>query len=406
MTLHKKGLATALPTGSHPQIASGFALRALALLALCASACGGGPAQGGPGGPGGGSMPPMPVGMVTLAQKPVEQTTEFVASVKSRSSVTVQPQVDGIITRISVRSGNRVAAGATLFEIDSAQQQAAVASQQSMKAMRQAEVENARRQATRTKRLFEVGAASQRDAEDADTALKTAEAQLKAVDEQVRQQSAQLGYYKVTAPASGVVGDIPVHPGDRVTTATMLTTLDQNDALEIYVNVPVSQAPQLKVGLPVRIVDGGNILATNRITFVSPNVDDTTQTILAKATLVEGRGRFRPDQFVRAEIVWSSDPGLTIPLTAVIRVNGQYFAWIAESDGKGGLLATQRGIEVGDLIGNDYVVTKGLKPGEKLIVSGLQKIFADKSPVSEAPPEGAGEQKPEDTKKPEDSKVK
>lgn len=365
------------------------------LFGLFLVACGGAP-QGGPGGPGGG-MPPMPVGMVTLALKPVEQTTEFVASLKSRSSVTLQPQVDGLITRINVRSGDRVAAGATLFEIDSAQQQAAVSSQQSLRAVRQAEVENARRQATRTRRLFEVGASSERDAEDADTALKTAEAQLKAVEGQVLQQSAQLGYYRVRAPSQGIVGDIPVRPGDRVSPQTILTTVDQNDSLEIYVSVPVGQAPQLKVGLPVRIVDSGKVLATNKVTFVSPTVDEATQTVLAKATVIDGRGLFRPDQFVRAEIVWSADPGLTIPLTAVIRVNGQYFAWVAESDGKGGLLATQRGIEVGELIGNDYVLTKGLKPGEKLIVSGLQKIFADKSPVSEAPPEA---------KQPEDSKVK
>ncbi len=365
----------------------------LLLGGLIVVACGGAP-QDGSGGPGGG-MPPSAVEVVTLAEKPIEQTTEFVGSLKSRNSVTLQPQVDGIITRIHVRSGDRVAAGATLFEIDSAQQQAAVSSQQSMRAGRQAEVENARRQATRTRRLFEVGAASERDAEDADTALKTAEAQLKAVEGQVLQQSAQLGYYKVKAPSAGVIGDIPVRPGDRVTPQTMLTTVDQNDALEIYVSVPVGQAPRLKVGLPVRIVDGGKVLATNKVTFVSPTVDEATQTVLAKATLVDGRGQFRPDQFVRAEIVWSTDPGLTIPLTAVIRVNGQYFAWVAESDGKGGLVATQRGIEVGDLIGNDYVLTKGLRSGEKLIVSGLQKIFADKSPVSEAPPEAT---KPEATK--------
>jgi RND family efflux transporter MFP subunit len=367
----------------------------LFLGSLAVGGCGGAP-QGGPGGPGGG-MPPSAVEIVTLAEKPIEQTTEFVGSLKSRNSVTLQPQVDGIITRIHVRSGDRVAAGATLFQIDSAQQQAAVSSQQSMRAVRQAEVDNARRQATRTRRLFEIGAASERDAEEADTTLKTAEAQLKAVEGQVEQQNAQLGYYKVTAPAAGVIGDIPVRPGDRVTPQTMLTTVDQNDSLEIYVSVPVSQAPQLKVGLPVRIADGGKVLATNKVTFVSPTVDEATQTVLAKATLVDGRGRFRPDQFVRVEIVWSAEPGLTIPLTAVIRVNGQYFAWVAESDGKGGLLATQRGIEVGELIGNDYVLTNGLKPGEKLIVSGLQKIFADKSPVAEAPPEA---------KQPEDSKVK
>lgn len=398
MTLSEKAAASKDAAGKRVTRRAHDAKLPLILGALIVAACGGAP-QDGAGGQGGG-MPPSAVEMVTLAEKPVEQTTEFVASLKSRNSVTLHPQVDGIITRIHVRSGDRVAAGATLFEIDSAQQQAAVSSQQSMRAMRLAEVDNARRQATRTRRLFDVGAASERDAEDADTALKTAEAQLKAVEGQVLQQSAQLGYYKVKAPSSGVVGDIPVRPGDRVTPQTMLTTVDQNDALEIYVSVPVGQAPQLKVGLPVRIVDGGKVLATNKITFVSSTVDEATQTVLAKATLVDGRGQFRPDQFVRAEIVWSSDPGLTIPLTAVIRVNGQYFAWVAEGDGKGGLLATQRGIEVGELIGNDYVLTNGLKAGEKLIVSGLQKIFADKSPVSEAPPAGAvaGSPKPEESK--------
>ena len=381
--------------------------RAVFLAAALLAACGGAP-QGGPGGPGGG-MPPMAVETVTLVPRPVEQTTEFVATLKSRRSATIQPQVEGFITRIAVRSGDRVAMGATLFEVDSAPQQAMLSSQQSMRSMRDAEVEYARQQATRTRKLFEAGAASQRDAEEADTALRTSEAQLKAVEEQVQQQRAQLGYYKVTAPTAGVVGDIPVRVGDRVTNSTVLTTVDENDALEVYMSVPVAQAPGLKVGLPVRIVEGGNVLATNRITFVASSVDAGTQTVLAKASLVDGRGRFRPDQFVRAVIVWSSDPALTIPITAVNRVNGQYFAWVAEGDGKGGLFATQRGIQVGDLVGNDYVVISGLKPGEKLIVSGLQKLFADKSPVSEGPSRGAadGEKKPEATvdKKPE-SKVK
>jgi RND family efflux transporter MFP subunit len=375
---------------------------AFGILAAFLTACGGGAPQGGPGG--GGSMPPTPVGMVTLAPKPVEQTTEFVGALKSRSSSTIQPQVDGAVTKVAVRSGDRVAAGATLFEIDSATQTAIVGSQQSMRAMRQAELENARKQATRTRRLFEVGAASQRDADDADTALKTAEAALKAAEDQVRQQSAQLGYYKVTAPSSGVIGDIPVRVGDRVTSSTVLTTLDQNDALEIYFSVPVAQAPRLKVGLLVRIVDNGKTLATNRLTFVSPSVDEATQTVLAKATLVEGRGQYRPDQFVKTVVVWNSDPGLTIPITAVNRINGQYFAWVAESDSKGGLVAKQRAIEVGDLVGNDYIVLSGLKPGEKLIVSGLQKLFADNSPITEAPPDAPAAQSPGAAPKPEDKK--
>ena len=353
-----------------------------ALAVLFLSACGGGGQQGGAGGPGGpgGGMPPSAVEIVNLAPKPVEQTTEFVATLKSRRSSTIQPQVEGFITHIAVRSGERVAQGAVLFEVDSAPQQAVLASQQSMRVMRAAEVEYAQQQAKRTRRLFEAGAASQRDAEEADTALRTSEAQLKATDEQVRQQSAELGYYRVTAPLAGVVGDIPVRVGDRVTKSTMMTTVDENDSLEVYVSIPLSQAAELKVGLPVRIMDDGKVMATNKITFVSPNVDDATQTILAKARLVEGRGKFRADQFIRVRMVWRSDPGLTIPVTSVMRVNGQYFAFVAEKTDKG-LFAKQRAVHLGDILGNDYVVRDGLKAGEQLIVSGLQKI-GDGAPVS------------------------
>ncbi|MEO8359340.1 MAG: efflux RND transporter periplasmic adaptor subunit [Vicinamibacteria bacterium] len=360
--------------------------------ALVIVACGG--KQEGAGGPGGGAFPPSGVEVVTLEQKPVEHTTEFVASLKSRRSSTIQPQVEGFITRIAVRSGERVGQGALLFEVDSGPQQAVLAGQQSMRVARVAEFENAQQQAARTRKLFEAGAASQRDAEDADTALRTAQAQLKAVEEQVKQQRAELGYYKVTAPSTGIVGDIPVHVGDRVTKSTMMTTVEENQSLEIYVNVPVSQASHLKTGLPLRIMnDAGDIVATNPLTFVSPSVDTTTQTILAKATLNDGRGQYRADQFVRVRIVWSADPGFTIPVTAVQRIAGQYFAFVAEKGDKGGFVAKQKAIQVGDIVGNDYVVNDGLKVGDQLIVAGLQKI-GDGAPVSIVPSAGTAVSSP------------
>jgi RND family efflux transporter MFP subunit len=334
-------------------------------------------------------MPPMPVEIVTLTAKPVEQTSEFIASLKSRRSSTIQPQVEGFLTRVAVRSGQHVGEGEVLFEIDSAPEQAALASLQSMRPMREAEVEFARQQVQRNKTLLAAGAVSQREVEQFETQLRTAEAQLKALDEQVRQQRSQLSYYRVTAPNSGTVGDIPVNVGDRVTRSTVLTTVSENDVLEVYINVPVQQAPQLKVGLPVRLVDDrGQVLATNRLTFVSPTVDDTTQSVLAKAQLVEGRGQFREDQFVRARIVWSQAPGLTVPVTSVARINAQFFAFVAEKDEKG-MVARQKPVQLGEIIGNEYIVLSGLKPGEQLIVSGLQKI-RDSAPVMQAPPAGAG----------------
>ena len=359
-------------------------LRPAHLVAFCSLllpvalvvACGGSAGPAAPAGGPGGGMPPMPVEAITLVNKPVEQVSEFVASLKSRRSSTIQPQAEGYLTRIAVRSGERVSAGALLFEIDSAPEQAALASLQSMRPMREAELSYAQQQVARNKALLEAGAVSQREVEQFETTVRTTEAQIKVLDEQIKQQRSMLGYYRVTAPSAGIVGDIRVVVGDRVTRSSMLTTVDENDVLEVYISVPVQQAPLLKVGLPVRLVDDrGQLIATNKIDFVSPNVDPATQTVLAKAQLVEGRGQFRADQFVRARIVWSEAPGLTVPVTGVLRINGQYFVFVAEKGGPG-TVAKQKPVDLGVIIGNDYVVRSGLVPGEQLIVSGLQKIGA------------------------------
>ena len=346
------------------------------MMAALAAGCGGGQT---PGGPAGGAPPPAAVEAVTLGNAPVERTSEFVGTVKSRRSTTIQPQVDGIIRRINVTSGARVAPGTVLVEIDAERQQASVAALQSQRAARQADLGLARQQAERAKTLLDAGAGSQQEYDQAAAGLAAADAQVKAVEEQIKQQQVELGYYKVTAPTAGVVGDIPVRLGDRVTPATMLTTIDQNAGLEIYVNIPVAQATGLKPGLPLRILDEqGKVSGTYKVGFVSPSVDDATQTVLVKADVEAGR--FRTDQFVRIQVLWSTQPGLTVPVVAVNRVNGEYFAFVAEPGPNGTTVAHQRGVSLGPVRGNDYVVESGLKPGDKLIVSGIQKIV-DGAPV-------------------------
>jgi RND family efflux transporter MFP subunit len=357
------------------------------LLATFAAACGG---SGGAAGQGGG--PAMPVEVVTLEARPVEQTTDLVGIVKSRRSTRVQPQAEGFITRILVSSGDRVRAGTPLVEIDVRMQQAAVASLESQRVARRAEVEYARTQAARMKTLLEGGAASQAEMEEADTALSTAEAQLQAIEAQIREQEVALAYHTVSAPVAGIVGDIPLRVGDSVTRSTVLTTIDQSAGLEVYVNVPVQEAAKLKVGLPVHVLDGdGRRLAEEVVTFVSPAVDPSTQSVLAKAVLHEAHD-VRIDQFVRARIVWTTTPALTVPLVALDRINGRFFVYVVEEGEGGTSVARQRAVELGELVGNDYVVESGLKPGEKLIVSGVQKV-RDGAPVAEAAPpaESAGE---------------
>jgi RND family efflux transporter MFP subunit len=371
-----------------------FLSLALLVSLSIAAGCGGDgtPPAAAAGAPGGGGPMAVPVEMTTLALKPVEQSTEFVGTVKSLRRTTIQPQAEGFLKAILVKSGDRVKEGTPLFEIDSNVQQAAVASLEGFRAAREADLTFARQQADRAKRLLEAGAMSQAEVDQAQAGLKAAEAQLKAIDEQIRQQKVELAFYRVIAPTPGIVGDVPVRPGDRVTRQTPLTTLEDNTGLEVYVQIPVHETSRLKLGLPVRLLsDTGMTLATEKITFISSSVDDATQTVLVK-TALEGRGaQFRTDQFVRAQIVFGNQPALTVPVVALNRINGVYFAFVAEPGAGGTFTARQRSITVGPVVGNHYLVTGGLKPGDQVIVSGIQKI-GDGVPVMTmpaGPPPGA-----------------
>jgi RND family efflux transporter MFP subunit len=155
----------------------------------------------------------------------------------------------------------------------------------------------------------------------------------------------------------------------------MITTIDDNSSLEAYIQVPLDRTPDLKAGLTVQLLDSENKpIATNTITFIAPRVDDATQTVLVKSLLRDAPPALRSQQFARARVIWRTAPGLTIPLTAVLRINGQYFCYVAEPGEGGALVAKQRPLEVGEMIGNDYVVKSGLKTGERIVTSGIQKL--------------------------------
>jgi RND family efflux transporter MFP subunit len=342
--------------------------------------------RGGSSAPGGMAFPPTAVKLATIATTNVEDATEYVGTLKSLHSTTIQPQIDGQITQIYVKSGDRVAAGAPLIQIDPRRQEAAVSSQEAERAAREAAVNFARQQHARASELYAAGAISKQELEQDETALRTAEASLKALQAQVQQQQVQLRYYTITAPTAGIVGDIPVRVGNQVSSSTLLTTVDQNETLEVNVGVPLERSRELRNGLAMQVLssDGSERLGTTRIDFTSPHVDDQTQSILVKGSVRNPDGRLRSSQFVRARIVFKTLPGIVIPVISVLRISGQYFAFVAEDAGGGKLVAKQRAIKVGPIVGDDYVVLEGLKPGERLVVSGVQKL-ADGAPIAPQP---------------------
>ncbi len=318
--------------------------------------------------------PPATVPMITLQERPVEQASEFIAQLRSQHSATIQPEIEGVVTRILVKPGDKVRQGSPLVQINAEKQQANVRSTEASRAGIEADVTYWREQVKRLESLVGAGAISRQEFDQAQNSLRTAEARMAAIDAQVREGRVELDYYRVNSPQAGIVGDITLRVGDRVTPTTIITTIDDNSELEADIQVPLNRSPDLRLGLPVQMLDAeGKPVATNPITFVAPRVDDRTQTVLVKSILRNAPPAMRAQQFARARIVWNSTPGLTVPITAVVRINGLYFCFVAEQTDKG-LVARQRPIQVGELVGNDYVVHSGVKAGDRIITSGIQKL--------------------------------
>jgi RND family efflux transporter MFP subunit len=324
--------------------------------------------------------PASPVKVQAIATHDVGETSEYVATIKSRNSATIMSDVEGWIFAIHTHSGDFVKKGQTLMEIDPRRQQAMVSNLDSQRNSKEATLQWTKQQLERPRTLYGSGVMSKQDFDQAQSNYDAAYADVKSMEAQINQQQVQLKYYSVFAPTDGIIGDVPVHVGDRVTNTTALTTIDERRGLEVYIAVPSEHAREIKVGAPVDVLDNeGKVLLQTKVYFVSPQIDTTTQSVLAKAPADQAASVLRAMQLVRARITWSTHPGLTVPVVAVSRVSGQFFAFVAEqADGK--TVARQRPLQLGGIYGNDYTVISGLKAGDQLIVSGGQSL-ADGAPV-------------------------
>jgi RND family efflux transporter MFP subunit len=335
--------------------------------------------------------PPTAVALETLQNTQLRDSTEYVATLKSRRSIVLQPQVDGQLTKIFVKSGDTVQPDQPIMQIDPAKQRASVTSVQATQASRQATLNYAKQAFERAERLYEGGAVSQQELDQARSNFHTAQAEVSALGAQVRENQVQLDYYRITAPAHGVVGDIPVRVGDHVTPATQLTTIDENGLLEAYISVPVEKARGLALGMPVELLlADGTLIGEGQITFISPQVNEQTQSVLLKTVVQNADNSLRAAQFVRARVIWSTHQGLLVPATALLRLNGQAFVFVAEEKDHQ-LVARQRPISLGELGKKGYPVLAGLSPGERIVTGGVQKL-ADGAPISAAatPPGDGG----------------
>jgi RND family efflux transporter MFP subunit len=352
----------------------------------------------------------------------IEDSTEFIAQLVSRHSVELKPRIQGQVSEIFVRSGDSLPQGAEILQVDARQQKATVESNRAGSKATKAQIENARatlksleaqrlsnladvqlnqKEYERYSRLATEGAVSRETGDQYLNKIATAKATLSATNANIqaqqftisqlektfdqakaniREQQVQLQYYKINAPFAGTVGDIPVKVGDFVTTATTLTTITQNQPLEVYIYVPLERGPQLHNGLPIEVMNTqGKEIASSKVFFISPVLSsDGTQSILVKAILNNSNSLLRANQFVQAKVIWSQRSGAIMPTSAVSRVAGDTFAFVPQTEkspqGTPQLVARQKRVELGEIKGNNYQVLEGLQPNEKIIVSGVLNL--------------------------------
>jgi RND family efflux transporter MFP subunit len=322
----------------------------------------------------------MPVQVSSVTLSPVATSDTYVSTIKSRRSATMQPQIDGNIVKMNVRSGDIVKAGQVLMQIDPLKQTATVQSQQGTQAQKKAVYDYAKIDIERQRKLFEAGVVSRDAYDQAIQSYENSKADYDANAALTVTQKEQLAYYLIRAPFNGMVGDVPVNLGDYVSPTTVLTTVDEITDLEAYIYIPTERIAQVRMGLPVDILDSdGNVIVKSTITFLSPQIDNGLQSILAKAQIPRTLQKLRTQQLVKARVTWSTAPAPVVPVLAVTRIGGQTFVYIATPKGDG-YIAHQVPVTLGETVGNSYPVIGGLKPGDKVILSGLQ-FLQDGAPV-------------------------
>ena len=342
------------------------------LIGLAASGCQKKPAEPAAGG----GMQGMPVQTATVALSPVEQSSEYVATIKSRRSATIEPQVAGVLTQIRVKSGDHVAAGQELMEIDPRLQIATVESARATERQKKAVYDFNTVEVERQRKLFEAGVTSRDVFDQGQQAFDNAKADYESAVGLRKSQEEQLAYYTIRAPFDGFVGDIPVHLGDFVgpanASSSMLTTVDEGKDLEAYIYIPTERSGQVKQGLAVDLLDNsGTLVEKTKIDFISAEVDSTLQGILAKAPVHATPEILRNAQLIKARVIWSTSPMAVVPVLAVTRQGGQSFVFVAQQE-NGHLVAHQTAVTLGETVGNSYSVSSGLKPGDKVIISSTQ----------------------------------
>ncbi|MFM0077611.1 efflux RND transporter periplasmic adaptor subunit [Paraburkholderia sediminicola] len=335
-------------------------------------------------------------GQTEVTVMPVVQTDtpvdfEYTAQTQSSREVEIRARVDGFLDKRLYTEGQMVHAGQTLFLMDPKPFDAALQTARGQLAQQQARLTVAKANLARVIPLAAQNALSQKDLDDATGNEKQAEAAVIAAQGQVQTAQLNLSYTTIKSPLTGLSSFARQQDGSFVTASAsgLLTYVYQLDPM--WVNFSISENELLKfreeitagrLRFPANddfevtliMADGTEFPNHGHISFTNPAFSTETGTFLVRASFANEKGQLRPGQFVRARVSGASRPkAILVPQRAVLQGAKSHFVWVVDKDSK----AHQRVVEVGEWHGDDWFITQGLQPGERVVVDGAIRVAAD-----------------------------
>ncbi len=373
-----------------PRLRRPFALAVPVALAMAVAACGAGTAPA--------PAPPaaVPARVTQVQPRSVPIVVQGVGQVEGSKEVEVRSRVAGTLKKLLYKEGDVVRAGMVLFQIDPEPFEIALSQARSQLAQEAARAEQTRREAARLKELIAERAVSQKEADDALSNAKLADAAVAAAQARVREAELNLSYTQVTAPVAGVSGRAQRSEGNLISTGAdgLLTTISQADPVWVRFSLAESDLAKLPGGRLTRganpdiklvLPDGTQLPVTGHLNFAASQIDPKLATLQLRAEFPNSAAQLLPGQFVRVQMVAGQrDNVFLVPQVAVTQTETGYLLFVLDGAGK----AQLRPVKVGDWVGKDWTIIEGLKEGDKVVVDNLLKLRpgVTVTPVTDAKP--------------------
>lgn len=329
-------------------------------------------------------MPPMPVSVLTVQPTTVPISTEAVAQTEGAKQVEIRPRIGGILLKKLFEEGVEIKAGQAMFQIDPVPFQLAVSQAKAQQANKKARLTQTQREAARLKSLLSTKSISQREYDNAVSDVAMAHASLQESNAVLHEAELNLSYAKVIAPVSGIAGRFLFSEGALVNANTsLLTTIVQTSPIWVRFSLSDFELKQLGgiltsdtiKNINVILPDGSVYTESGTLNFSASNIDPALGTQQLRAEFKNADKKLIPGQFVRVKITTGEKEGVfLIPQTAVMTGEQGKFVFVAAKDKDGKVKATITPIEVGSWQGQDWVVLRGLKVGDQVIIDHLIKL--------------------------------